>query len=137
MTITVGLSYRDADIDALRGHEKDSTSGAVNEIAARTGSTQTHTIRGDDKTEREIHHESKSVLRGAKELGLEVGHHAIAHGAEHVLGEAALGGGAIVMTLAGMHAVGEDGIIGQERAEAYSKDAMHAFLVGNLVGLPS
>ena len=143
MTITTGLSYRDKDIEALRGHEKDSTSGAVNEIAARAGATQTHTIRGDDKTEREIHAEHKdheggihAVAEGAGE-GAQFGvEHLIEH--THIVYEPVMLPLSLVkFGLDAMKHVGEDDIVGHERAQAYSKDAMHAFMVGNLAGLPN
>jgi hypothetical protein len=147
--LTPGVRYDKDDIDALRGHEGQSTSAAVNAIAAHTGTTQNHTIRGDDKTEREIHDESKGkATDGLKHFTITAGTRAVEHGAAHLVEGAALGvlggvvmvataaGGAVVEMVAMMHAVGEDAIAGQERAAAIPKDALHCYMLGNLAGLP-
>lgn len=149
MTIemTRGVRYQDREIDALKGSESVSTGAAMNEIAKHTGKTQDHVIRGDDKTEREIHAETKDVGAGVKHFAATAGSKAIEFGSEHVLeaGGGIIGGVAIGVAAGGtallemgamMHAVGEDDIAGHERAAAIPKDALHCYMLGNLSGLP-
>lgn len=144
--LTATNLYRNNDLEAVRGHESETTSAAINTIAKHTGATQSHVLRGDDKTEREIFEEHKTEVTREQagdwgtetaNLGIEhIGHHAI----EFVMGRAGAGL-ALPLTLAkagydAASAVVKDGEVGHERAAALPRDTMHAFLLGNLNGLP-
>lgn len=149
--ITRSNTYKPADLDELRGHEQESTSDAINTIAKHAGTTRTYDIHGNDRTEREIHDErrgslgqaAKDVVKDALKEGVpELLGHFAGHGATASIGVAgatafAFGAAAVYGTLALMHEVGEDGIAGQERAEAMVKDTLHCFLLANLNGVPA
>lgn len=148
------LKYQDSDWDALRGHEQESSSSALNRIGQHAGLTRSYTVRGDDKTEREIkaEHKDKQMHEGLEELGVEGGEEAGVHVAEHAVEHFAAHGADVGVRTAGgvlllpltlvkagynmAKSVAEDGEVGHERANALVKDAMHAVALANLNGLP-
>lgn len=132
------LKYEDTDWDALRGHEGESSSSALNRIGQHAGLTQTHTVRGDDKTEREIkaEHKDHQMFGAIKDLGKEGADHVLVHLVFHADAPLALPVALISAAKDMMEAVGEDDLVGHERANALTGDAMHAVALANLNGLP-
>jgi hypothetical protein len=143
--ISNGNYYTDRDIDALQGNEKVSTNAAINRVANHAGAGEIHVLHGRDKTEGEIRSEhrgdvmkdgvgddAKEVAQLGTEAFLEHFEMAGATTASVVM----LPVSTLVGTLEMMKKVGEDGIVGRERAEAMPRDAMHAVILGCLNGLP-
>ncbi len=148
--ITNQNMYRDRDLDDLKDNEKVSTNAAINRIANHAGASEIHVLHGIDKTEgqiREAHGRTSGIEHGfgvVEEIVNMGGEHFVEHTIEHAAmagGQAAIAGLMLPATLVKaqlemMHAVGEDGIVGHERAEAMPRDAMHVMILGNLNGLP-
>jgi len=140
--ISKGNYYSDRDIDALQGNEKVSTNAAINRVANHAGATEIHVLHGRDRTEGEIRSEHRDAV--AKEWAItdlaELKDMAVEHVVEHVteaeVGVLLLPGTLVKASYEMMKAVGEDGIVGHERAEAMPRDAMHLMIVGCLNGLP-
>jgi hypothetical protein len=142
MTLSIGNDYSKREIDNLAGDDALSTDAAVNQLANHAGVTNHYTLRSDDKTERQIKadHQDAQVRPGASGLG----EHGVAEGGElalehfaHVAAEPVLLPLSLVTEqLKMMKDVGEDGITGRERAEAFTKDQLHVYVLGNLSGLP-
>jgi hypothetical protein len=139
--ITKGNYYSDRDIDALQGNEKVSTNAAINRVANHAGASEVHVLHGRDKTEGEIRseHGHEVTKEGVKDDVLEL----LQMGGEELLDHAVEGLSLPILplsvlkgTVEMMMKVGEDGIVGHERAEALPRDAMHALILGSLNGLP-
>jgi hypothetical protein len=140
--ISKGNYYSDRDVDALQGNEKVSTNAAINRVANHAGASEIHVLHGRDKTEGEIRSEHRDGVTKDEAAGTagELASMGIEHIIEHV-GEAEIGLVALPASLIAasyemMKNVGEDGIVGHERAEAMPRDAMHALILGSLNGLP-
>lgn len=140
MTLSIGNDYNKREIDNLAGNERVSTDAAVNELANHAGVTSHYTLRGDDKTERQIkaEHGGHYLVRslGTAEPALEEGGEAILEHLTHVGEPVLLPLTLVTEQLKMMKEVGEDGITGHERAEAFTKDQLHVYVLGNLAGLP-
>jgi len=147
--ITNQNDYSDRDVDNLEGNEKLSTNAAINRIANHAGAAEIHVLHGRDETEGEIReaHGRSTQFEGAETLVKELGSMATEHIVEHIVehgstmageavGTAALPVTLITAQIEMMQAVGEDAIVGHERAEAMPRDAMHVMILGNLNGLP-
>lgn len=144
--ITRSNTYTDAELERLRGHEGQSTDASINAIGQHAGLTQHYAVRGDDKTERELHAEHKGAQskEGVHEVKQEVVDHVVEHfveeGTERLLGA---GVGVLILPAVLVKAgadmvknVAEDSKVGHERADALTKDACHIVIVGSLNGLP-
>jgi hypothetical protein len=147
--------YEDDELRSLKGNEGRSTSAAMNQLGGHAGLTQKYTLRGDDKSERQIkaEHQNEKAIHGpgdvAKEIvsegGLELAEHLAEHALEHVGdvgGRAAFGLLVLPVSLAKsqydmLKEVAEDSKVGHERAHAMTRDTMHAVLLSNLNGLPT
>jgi hypothetical protein len=140
--ITKGNYYSDRDIDALQGNEKVSTNAAINRVANHAGASEIHILHGRDKTEGEIRSEhsdavmKEGIVGDFAELTQMGGEHLVEHLAEADVGVTMLPLTLMKATYEMMKSVGEDGIVGHERAEAMPRDAMHALILGCLNGLP-
>ncbi len=134
--------YTDQEHEHLRGYEGDSTRAALNQIGRHAGLTENYRVRGDDKSERELHAEGRATLREALETVASKGLEELA---THVLEKAAfveVGLAALPLSLAddafnALQHVAEDNRLGHEQAAALTKDKMHIFLLNNLNGLPA
>ena len=143
--ISNGNHYSDRDIDALQGNEKVSTNAAINRVANHAGASEIHVLHGRDATVGEIRgeHRDEVMKDGLMDDAKEVAQMGTEHLLEHFEMAGAADVSAIMLpvsTIAGtlemMKKVGEDGIIGHERAEAMPREAMHALILGCLNGLP-
>jgi hypothetical protein len=143
--VSKGNHYSDHDLDALKGNEKISTNAAINRVANHAGADEIHVLHGRDKTEGEIRSEHRDGVanEGFWDDIKEVGQLGTEHILEHLEMAGAVDASAVMLpvstvlgTLEMMKKVGEDGIVGHERAEAMPRDAMHAVILGNLNGLP-
>lgn len=140
--ISKGNYYSDGDIDALQGNEKVSTNAAINRIANHAGASEIHVLHGRDRTEGEIRTEHRDAV--AKEWAVTdlgelkdmAAEHLVEHFTEAEVGVVLLPATLVKASYEMMKAVGEDGIVGHERAEAMPRDAMHLMIVGCLNGLP-
>ncbi len=135
-------TYSDRELERLREHQDDTTRGAINQIGAHAGLTQTYLVRGDDKSEREIvlAHKTATRAEGPGIIAEQAADFAVEQAAEKVLGvEVSLITLPINVLKFGYEAlkhIAEDNKVGHERAGALTKDAMHIVLMGNLNGLP-
>jgi hypothetical protein len=143
--ITNANYYRDRDIDDLQGNEKVSTNAAINRIANHAGASEIHVLHGYDRTEGEIRseHAKSTLVDGVagdiNELAQMGAEHVVEYGSDmsgEAVGTLALPVTLIKAQIEMMEAVGEDAIVGHERAEAMPRDAMHAVILGDLNGLP-
>ncbi len=136
-------AYGDQDIDGIAGNEQVSTNTAINSIANHAGVGRDVSVRGDDRSEREIHaeHKREQGKDGAEELAAHgVYEYGVTPLVGHVLGAVAEGAllpaGLVVAGAMMMMNVGEDGQVGAERANANVRDQMHVMILGTLNGLP-
>jgi hypothetical protein len=144
--VTRSNTYTDAEIDRLRGHEGQTSDTSINTIGQHAGLTRHYTVRGDDKTEREIHaqHKGAQAADGASGVVGEVGGEVVDEVVELALEDTAIAGvGLLILPFSlletGAHMVknvAEDSRVGHERADALTKDAFHILIVGNVNGLP-
>ena len=142
--------YSDQDLENLRGNEKTSTNAAVNRVANHAGNGDTHTIHGHDRTEADVragHAEEVQkewLVAGGFTGASQVGEHLIEHQLEkhgarlafRAMAGMTLPAELIDFGLDMAKSVAADAKTGHERAEARTLEAMHAFILGNLNGLP-
>ena len=142
--------YSDQDLENLRGNEGTSTNAAVNRVANHAGNGDTHAIHGHDRTEADVRAEHADEVRkdwlvaAGFTAGSQAGERAIDHLVEKYgarLAFRAMAGLTLPVELADAgldmaKSVAADAKTGHERAEARTLEAMHAFILGNLNGLP-
>lgn len=133
--------YSDRELDALAGHEKDSTQSVVASISKHAGATYDVTLRGRDLTAAEVKtaHQDKVTDEWSRSLVSEGGDQAVEHGVDHVVPGAGLLLLPVTLVRAGVEmtkAVIEDKEAGLDRANASKREVLHAFVLGNINGLP-
>lgn len=139
--VSVTNKYSDRELDGLAGHENDSTQAVVSTISKHSGATYDVNVRGRDPTAAEVKaaHQDKVTDEWGHALVSEGGDSAVEHGVDHVVDGAGLLLLPVTLIRAGVEmtkAVVEDHEAGLDRTNAASREVLHAFVLGNINGLP-
>lgn len=140
-SVSVSNTYTDRELDELARSSSTSTQAAVNTISGHAGSTYDLALHGRDATADDVKtaHQDK-VAHEWRTMPANEGGDAVAeHGIDHLVE----GGGVLLLPVtlvrAGVEmakAVNEDRETGLDRTNAMKRDALHAFVLGNINGLP-